>query len=94
MRILKRSGFSVNHLRKVFFSFIRPILEYACPVWHFSLTLANNEDIEQIQKRALKILVPGKSYKEAIAKLNLELLSERRSEICKGFNNSALQLTS
>jgi hypothetical protein len=24
------------------------------------LTLANNEDIEQIQKRALKILVPGK----------------------------------
>jgi hypothetical protein len=47
IRILKRSGFSVNHLRKVFCSFIWPILEYACPVWHFSLTLANNEDIEQ-----------------------------------------------
>ena len=58
------------------------------------LTLANNEDIEQIQKRALKILVPGKSYKEAIAELNLELLSERRSEICKRFYNSALQPTS
>jgi hypothetical protein len=30
LRILKRRGFSVNHLRKVFCSFIRPILEYAC----------------------------------------------------------------
>ena len=43
LRILKRSGFSVDHLRRVYCSFIRPILESACLVWHFSLTLTNSD---------------------------------------------------
>ena len=35
---------------------IRSILEYACPVWHNSLTIEQSDQIESIQKRALKIM--------------------------------------
>ena len=37
LRILKRSGAPANDLITVFCAFIRPVLEYASPVWHFSL---------------------------------------------------------
>ncbi len=47
---------------KIFTTVIRPKLEYACPVWHTSLTGEDNNLIESIQKRALKILYPKVSY--------------------------------
>ena len=37
-------------------SVIRPILEYACPEWHTSLTKEQTKQIEVIQKRALRII--------------------------------------
>jgi hypothetical protein len=35
-------------------AFIRPVLEYASPVWHFSLPQFLAEQIESIQKRTLR----------------------------------------
>jgi len=37
-------------------SVIRPVLEYACPVWHNSLTTEQSDRIETIQKRTLKVI--------------------------------------
>ncbi len=34
---LKRAGIAQHDLVRVYVSVIRPILEYACPVWHMSL---------------------------------------------------------
>ena len=34
IRVLQRCGLSSNDLLLVYFSMVRSILEYACPVWH------------------------------------------------------------
>ena len=53
LKQLKRSGVVTNDLLHFYMSVIRPILEYACPVWHNSLTFEQNKRLEFIQKRAL-----------------------------------------
>jgi len=35
---------------------IRPVLEYAAPVWHHSLNKSQKNQIEAIQKRAIRII--------------------------------------
>ena len=35
---------------------IRPVLEYACLVWHSGLTVGQCNAIENIQKRALRMI--------------------------------------
>ena len=51
---LKRAGISQNDLAKIFVSIIRPVLEYACPVWSTSLPNYLSDAIEMIQKRVLR----------------------------------------
>ena len=57
-------------------------MEYHCVVWHHALPSYLSQELERIQKRALKIIVPAFSYSEALQFLNLRTLDERRSEIC------------
>ena len=40
---------------------IRPITEYAAPLWHSSLTEADNGRLEKLQKRALGMIL-GTTY--------------------------------
>jgi len=35
---------------------VRPVLEYACPVWHSGLTAGQCNAIENIQKRAIRVI--------------------------------------
>jgi len=35
---------------------IRSVLEYVCPVWHFSLTAAQKKALESLQRRAMRII--------------------------------------
>ena len=79
LRILKRSGVQPSDLKAVYCSFIRPVLEYACPVWHTSLPKFLTDEFEHIQKRALKIIVPHFSYSESLIDLKLSTLEERRN---------------
>ena len=52
---LKRAGITQRDLVSVFVSVVRPGLEYACPVWHTNLPQYLSDNIEVIQKRALKV---------------------------------------
>ena len=61
LRTLKKFGLLADDLLTVFQCYIRPITEYCAPVWHSSLTLAESEQIESIQKRALRIIL-GPEY--------------------------------
>ena len=61
LRILKRNGAVQKDLRNVYCSFIRPVLEYTCLVWLFSLPAFLSDEIEQIQQRSVKIICPGLS---------------------------------
>ncbi len=80
---LKRAGVPPEDIITIFVSVIRPKLEYACPVWHTSLTDEDCKLIESIQKRVTKIVFPQMSYEEALEKSKLPTLESRRKEICE-----------
>ena len=56
LKELKRSAVSVDDLYYFYVSAIRPVLEYACPVWHTSLTKEQTKQVESVQKRAFRII--------------------------------------
>ena len=85
LRTLRRSGVPSRDLCSVFCYFIRPILEYACPVWHSSLTLKLSDEIEAIQRHAVKIILPHLTYDEGLSALNLTTLFDRREHLCRSF---------
>ena len=41
-----------------------------------------SNDIERIQKRALKVIYPGTSYEHALQQSNLKTLKDRRDDMC------------
>ena len=64
MRLLhKMVEFSapVEDMITIYTSYIRSILEQSCTVWHSSLTLENTEDLERIQKSAVRVIL-GDQY--------------------------------
>ena len=84
IRLLKQTGDSISDLTRIFCSVVRPILEYGCQAWHFSLTEKLSTQIEQIQRRATKIILSENlSYDQRLKKLNLITLAERRTELCR-----------
>ena len=84
LRILRRAQLSDDDLVYFYCTVVRPILEYACPVWHFSLTKHQSDCIEQIQKRALGIIYGFElNYCDKLAIAQLDLLSTRREALCR-----------
>ena len=82
LRVLCRGGVEINDLITIYTVLIRTLLEYYCVVWHHALPSYLSQELERIQKRALKIIVPALSYSEALQVLNLRTLDERRNELC------------
>ena len=74
---------------KVYMSLVRPIVEYACQVWHSSLTVDKSNLIESIQQRALKIAFPHMDYEDALTEAKLVTLHQRRADLCKRLFESA-----
>ena len=75
---LKRARVGTKELVLFFTTCIRPILEYASPVFHNGLTNYLSQDLERIQKRALRIILPWVSYEDALQSTGLRRLSHRR----------------
>ena len=73
---LKRAGISQLDLVTVYISVVRPVLEYACPVWHTNLPNYLSDSIELIQNRALKSIFPGKSYNDILNDTGLSTLRD------------------
>jgi hypothetical protein len=71
-------------LSTAFTTFIRPVLEYACQVWHFNIPGNLSDDTERVQRRALRIILPELSYNDA-RELNIPSLKERREILCEQF---------
>ena len=85
MRILhKISEFSApkEDMVTIYISYIRSILEQSCTVWHSNLTVENCEDLERVQKSALRIILKEEyqTYEQALETLMLAKLSERREK--------------
>ena len=74
-----------DDLVQIYKIYIRSILEQSCQVWHSSLTEQDTEDLERVQKSAVKVILPFVSYIEAIDKLDLDTLADRRKALCLKF---------
>ena len=68
----------------------RSILEYACAVFHRALSGYLSEDLERMQKRALRIIYPGMSYNQALEFSGLPTLFKRREEISSKLFNEVV----
>ena len=62
---------------------VRPILEFSCEVWHYSLTQYLSDEIECIQRRALRIIFPDLKYEDALVRAGVVSLFLRRKTICE-----------
>ena len=56
-------------------------------VWHSSLSQENIEDLEIVQKTAIKVILQERyqGYEAALAQLGLQTIESRREELCLNF---------
>ena len=80
---LKRAKVATNELVLFYCTCIRPILEYASPVFHNGLTKYLSNDLKMVQKRAMRITFPWTSYTDALPLAGLQQLDVRRDELTK-----------
>ncbi len=82
--LFRRSGASAEDLYEIFRYRIRPIVEYACPIWHPRLTTNQSKLLESIQKQAMNIIKPNMTYIETLT-LFKATAHERRTQLCQRF---------
>ncbi|KAI8512840.1 hypothetical protein Bbelb_094790 [Branchiostoma belcheri] len=90
---LRRAGLPTVDLTTVYCGYVRPLLEYAAPVWNAALTNKQAVRLERVQKRACRIVLGRQytSYQEALRTLDLETLSDRRHNLCLNFTKKVRQ---
>ena len=91
LRVLRKKGMTERDLVTVYKSMIRPLVEYAIPAWHSSITQVQADKLEAQQTLALKnIFGVGMSARRLRNKAGLPLLEKRRTEICLKFAQKCL----
>ena len=90
MRILK---IDPSIIVDFYFKEIRSVCEMACQVFHSGLTKQQSQDIENIQKKSLKIILGDvySCYEEACSLLLAEPLADRRHTQCVNFVKRAVK---
>ena len=83
---LKRAKVPCNDLGLFYITCVRSVLDYAIPVYYYSLPKYLVNELERVQKRALKIMCPSLSYDEALTHMEIALLSVHHSNhLCHAF---------
>ena len=97
---LKKYGLNVEELIVIWMTILRPLTEYAAPVWHSGLTKGDSQLLESMQKWALGIILGVKykdnrrlykfnngtlRYEEVLEKIGLVPLSKRRETLTSEF---------
>ena len=69
-------------------------LDQSAEVWHSSLSQKNRNDLERVQKSALKCIFGDSyiSYEDALKKLRLVTLEERREQMSLKFAKQCLKI--
>ena len=66
LRVPRRARVSQSNMLRIYLGSVRPVLEYAVPVWQ-DIPAYLSEAIERVQKRALNIIYPeAESYAHAV----------------------------
>ena len=75
----------------IYKTYIRSVLEQSCVVWNAGISKQNERELERVQKVSVR-LISGKyeSYTEALKKLELETLKERREFLSNRFSEKCV----
>ena len=86
-RKLKQAALNDDELLVVYRGYVRPVIEYAAPLWHSSITQSQDSQIEKIQKRVCKYILGRRytTYEDALTTLKLQSLHDRRLKLCSEF---------
>ena len=92
MRRVTSFGATYAELKNIYILYIRSLLEQSCTVWHSGLTEENSQDLERIQKSALRIILQESysTYENALNFLEIETLYDRREALCLSFAKKCL----
>ena len=82
---LKRAGVNQADLVTIYIGVVIPVVEYACPVWSINLPIYLSDNIEMIQKRAVRAIFSGMSYDDILTQINFSTLKDRRDYLCKKY---------
>ena len=95
LRLLKSYHVPREDLLTVYIGYVRPLTEYAAPVWSGALTQNQIERIERIQKRALRIIFGASytTYNDMLSHCSLQSLEDRRKSLCVSFIEKTLNKT-
>ena len=92
LKIFKRSNANIETLLAVYTTVIRPVLEYASQVWHFNIPNYLCKEIEVVQNRALRVILPSLSYSKSLGFTKMLTLKERHNLCDKFFANNYANL--
>ena len=94
LRNLIQFPIPIQDLILIYCQYIRAILEFNSNVWFSSITKDESEDLERVQKNFCKLLFKQdyKDYPDALGRLNLESLEERRTKLAKKFAKGCTKL--
>jgi hypothetical protein len=76
LKLLKCAGVTTADLLQ-YYIVIRPVVEYACPVWQSGLTIAQRDRLESLQRRAIKMITNSNDYELQCALYGIELIGVR-----------------
>ena len=79
MSLLRRAGVPPAEILNFYCTCIRPVLEYSSPVFHHTLPMYLSI---RVQKRAIRLILPGGSYETTFAQYKGDTLYRRRSMLC------------
>jgi hypothetical protein len=85
LKLLKRCSIPADDLLHYYKSAIRPVIEYACPVWQSGLTLEQRDRIESLQRRALKLISNSHDYEFYCVLYNIEPIAVRLDNLARLF---------
>ena len=78
-----RAGVSQADLVYYYQAVIRPVLEYACPVWHTSITGQQSKQLDSIHRQACQIILNNRTHSDTCTILGLRSLPDRRHKLCQ-----------
>ena len=86
---LRAAGFKGRHLYRLYCCFIRSFIEYCSAVYHSMLTAAQAEQLEKIQRHALRICFGQAAIEDVMGVEDIETLAVRRGRRCDAFITKA-----
>ena len=83
----------VEEMVNIYTIFIRSVVEYACVVWHSSISVEECNNIERVRKTALRIILKSdyQTYSVALKIACLPTLKERREQLSLSFARKCIK---